>query len=465
MTFTATNFEAYQLLHKGILAFARAEQAGMRVDTEYCEHKQAQLAKKIQFLERDFKESNFYKHWHHVHGAKTNIDSSWQLANILYDVRKIEPTKTTAHGKGSTDEEALHQLNIPEIQPLLDIRSLKKLKNTYLEAFVREQVNNFIHPFFNLHIPKTFRSSSDRPNFQNLPRRDEQAMNIIRRALFARKGHQIGEVDYSGIEVKISTCYHKDPVMLKYMRDPVSDMHKDMAIEIFLLDKLDKKNPDHYVLRQAAKNGFVFPQFYGDYYVNCAQNLTGRWCKLPKGRWNDRHGIPFEGTTIAAHLISKGIKSYEKFEEHIKQVERNFWSRRFKVYQQWKDDWWEDYQDNGYFDLLTGFRCSGVMKKNDATNYPIQGSAFHCLLWSFIELDRIQREEKWGSRLIGQIHDAIVLDIEPSEMEHVMKTVKRVTCVDLPRKWPWIIVPLDVEAEVCEVDRPWNKKCAYKIAA
>jgi DNA polymerase I-like protein with 3'-5' exonuclease and polymerase domains len=105
------------------------------------------------------------------------------------------------------------------------------------------------------------------------------------------------------------------------------------------------------------------------------------------------------------------------------------------------------------------------MKKNDATNYPIQGSAFHCLLWSFIELDRIQREEKWDSRLIGQIHDAIVLDIEPSEMEHVMKTVKRVTCVDLPRKWPWIIVPLDVEAEVCEVDRPWNTKKAYKIVS
>ena len=67
--------------------------------------------------------------------------------------------------------------------------------------------------------------------------------------------------------------------------------------------------------------------------------------------------------------------------------------------------------------------------------------------------------------MIGQIHDSMLLDINPSELDHVMKTVRRVTCEDLPKEWPWIIVPLDVEAEVCGVDEPWNKKRKYQIGA
>jgi len=460
-----TRLDAYKLLHDGILALARAEQQGMRIDIKYCEHQQARLTHKIEIIQQRFKESKFYKHWKHVYGEKTNTDSNWQLSNILYVIKKIKPVKLTVSGKGATDEEALLQLGIPEIEPLLEVRKLKKLRDTYLDSFSREQVDGYIHPFFNLHTVRTFRSSSDRPNFQNVPKRDEEAMNIVRRTIFPRPGHQLGEVDYSGIEVRISECYHKDPNMLAYILDPTTDMHRDMGQEIFLLDKLDKSIPEHKYLRNAAKNGFVFPEFYGDYFGNCAENLACQWGKLPKGKWKLNQGTPMpSGITLSDHLISKGIKSFDEFAEHIKQVEEDFWGSRFQVYQRWKDRWWADYQNRGYFDLLTGFRCSGLMKKNDTTNYPIQGSAFHCLLWSFIEIDRIQREEKWNSRLVGQIHDAIVLDIDPSERDYVLHTVRRVTCTDLPKAWPWIIVPLDVEIDLCGVDEPWNKKKPYKLS-
>jgi DNA polymerase-1 len=98
------------------------------------------------------------------------------------------------------------------------------------------------------------------------------------------------------------------------------------------------------------------------------------------------------------------------------------------------------------------------MSRNDCINYPVQGAAFHCLLWAFIELDRIMRDEQWDTRLIGQIHDAIVLDVHPDELSHVVEVIRRVTCSDLPNAWKWINVPLDVEMELCPIDKSWADK-------
>lgn len=594
--------EAYKLLHDGILAFARAEQEGMRIDVDYCLKKKKHLDRKIDLIEQKIRKTKFFMHWERVYGAKANPDSNWQLAHILYSVRKITPTKYTASGKGATDDEALSQIDLPEIQWILEMRKLKKIRDTYLDAFVREQVDGYLHPFFNLHTVKTFRSciakgskvlvmrnfeshpdgvpietvqkgdfvycfddelrpsiqkvlwasktghkkvvrihysvnggggkgyldvtpahkirlidgtyvqaralsdtrlsdkvlsnhtdhiieyldepvdvydievekyhnfivnqicvhnSSERINFQNIPKRDKEAMEITRKAIFPKPGHQLLEVDYSGVEVRISECYHHDPVMRKYIEDPTSDMHGDMACQIFILDKLDKSIASHKTMRQAAKNGFVFPQFYGDYYVNCAENIACKWCGLSKGKWSVGQGIEHGDGHLSDHLIAKGIDTYTKFEAHIQKIENHFWSKRFKVYTRWKDKWWEGYQKNGYVSMYTGFRCSGIMRRNECINIPIQGSAFHCLLWSFIQVDRISREQKWRSRLIGQIHDAMVLDVHPDELDMVASTVHKVTCEDLPKHWTWINVPLEVEAEVCPVDRSWNEKQDY----
>ena len=115
----------------------------------------------------------------------------------------------------------------------------------------------------------------------------------------------------------------------------------------------------------------------------------------------------------------------------------------------------KQYLKTGYIDLLSGFRCNDIMNKKQVGNTPIQGSAFHCLLWSFIEINRMSMEESWKSRLLNQIHDSIVMEIHPSEMKYVCETVLKVTCKDLPQYWTWINVPLDVEIEACEVDESW----------
>jgi len=449
--------EAYKLMHEGILALARAEQRGIRVDVEYVEKKRGQLVLKMEKLENEFKDTKLYRHWEHSSKNKVNINSGIQLANFLYGVKKIEPKKFTATGKGATDEEALQELDIPELDLLIQRNKLKKAMDV-LEAFHREQVDGFIHPFFNLNLVRTFRSSSDSPNFQNIPKRDVEMMAICRAALFPSVGNQLLEVDFGSLEVRIAACYHKDPTMLKYIHDPSSDMHADMACQIFLLDKFDKTVTGHSTLRQAAKNGFVFPQFYGDYYKNCVINIGRGWCKLPQGNWKPGMGIAFEDGNISEHLIDKGIKSFNAFESHIRKIESDFWTNRFPDYTAWKDRWYATYQKYGYVDMFTGFRCWGPMSRNDCINYPVQGAAFHCLLWSFTRLDRLITDEGLKSRLIGQIHDSMILDVYPPELEYLKKVILKITCEDLPKAWKWIAVPLTVDMDVYEIDAPWIKE-------
>jgi DNA polymerase I-like protein with 3'-5' exonuclease and polymerase domains len=98
------------------------------------------------------------------------------------------------------------------------------------------------------------------------------------------------------------------------------------------------------------------------------------------------------------------------------------------------------------------------MGKNDSINYPVQGAAFHCLLWSFIELDKTISGHKWDSKLIGQIHDSMILDVNPDELDIVTSYIRKITCEDLPKAWDWLIVPMDVEIEVCPVDGSWLDK-------
>lgn len=459
MTVNPRTYDAYQLLHEGILALARAEQQGIRVDMEYIENKKAHLTRKIERLEGQFKETKLFLHWQHTQKGSVNIHSNSQLSHFLYDVKKLKVERETASGQGSTDEETLKSLGLPELDLLLEARKLKKVRDTYLDAFAREQVNGYIHPFFNLHLVRTFRSSSDSPNFQNIPKRDEDSMKIVRQALYPRPGHQLLEVDYSGLEVRISACYNKDENLIKYIKDPKSDMHADMAKQIFKLDKFDKSV--HNVLRQAAKNGFVFPEFYGDYYGNCAVNMACGWCKLPQAHWKPGDGILLQNEHLAEHMILKGINSFTKFENHVKEIEEDFWGNRFADYATWKDRWYKTYKKYGYIDLLTGFRCSGVMSRNEVINTPVQGAAFHCLLWSFNESDKALKD--MDTKLVGQIHDSMILDVHPEELNKVTEMIHSITCVKLPKAWPWIIVPMDVEMEICPVDASWMEKSKMSI--
>jgi len=302
-----TELQAYELLHEGTFALATAEDNGMYVDVQYLKKKKKQITNKIKHLQKQLENDPFMKNWRNIYKSSTNYNSSTQLQYILYTDLRIPPTKKTKTGKGSTDESTLKQLDIPALNSLLQIKKLQKIRDTYLEGFLREQVNGYMHPSFHLHTVKTFRSSSSNPNFQNIPKRDKEAMKITRQAIKARPGHQLIEFDFSKLEVSIAACYHKDPTMLNYLKSEHNDMHGDLAQQIFMIDNFDKEK--HSLFRKAAKNAFIFPQFYGDWFFGNAQGLC-EWIELPEGKWKKGMGVKLPDGTYISYFYYKTVRKY-----------------------------------------------------------------------------------------------------------------------------------------------------------
>lgn len=456
--------KAYNLLHEGNIALAQVEANGIRIDVDYLERAIGFTTKRIKKLTEKVKGYKIYKEWRKYYGSKLNLDSREQLGKILFEIKGLPCPSYTDGGKPKADEPALKSTKLKFVDDYLRLQKLKKAKTTYLKGILRETTDGFLHPNFPLNIAQSYRGSSDHPNFQNIPMKDPEIKRLIRRAFIARRKHQIVEIDFKGAEVCNATCYHKDPRMIKYVKNPkVNDMHRDMACEIYIVPKEEVS----WGMRDNSKNRFVFPEFYGDWYKNRAVDL---WEGIEQMDLKTK----VSEVDLYSHLESHGI--YElgacdpeedpeegTFENHLMKIEHAFWNKRFKVYNQWKKDWWEAYQKNGYFKTLTGFIIHGTLDRKQAINYPIQGSSFHWLLWSLIRIQKLLRKYKMKSLIVGQIHDSIVADVLEKELKDYIDIVKQVIYEDIHKHWNWIIVPLIVEAEVAPVGGSWYEKEEIEI--
>ena len=451
---------AHKLFLEGALALERAERQGIRIDVDYCKSVNEDVAGRIKGLLGDFKDTELWKVWSKCFPGTAKISSTDQLAHVLYNVIGLEKVKETPGGKGAVDAESLAKLNHPDLGLLLQIRKLRKANDTYIKSFLREQVDGVLRTLFSLNKATTYRSASEAPNVQNIPVRDEEFYELCRRAIRPRKGHRFLEVDYSALEVRIAAAITGDERLIDDVLH--GDMHKDMAMELYALKSLDKNHKGESRLRQGAKNGFVFPQFYGDFYKNNVKLLM-EWAEGVKLK---------NGTKVSKHLRRKGFVRYKTdgtvfdvsgFEKHVQRIERDFWSRRYKEYGKWKEDTFDSFNRKGYVKMPTGFVVHGTLSKNQVLNAPIQGSAFHCLLWSFIRLDKIIRNQKLKSRLVMQVHDSVLLDVHPSELGYIAQVVENVMVYDVKKYYEWITVPLEVEMKLGAVDGDWFESKIYKI--
>jgi DNA polymerase-1 len=159
---------------------------------------------------------------------------------------------------------------------------------------------------------------------------------------------------------------------------------------------------------------------------------------------------------------NKGINSFEQFESHCHDVERIFWEKRFRVYAQWKEDIQLLYQRMGYIETFLGFRFSNYMGRNECTNYPAQGTAFHILLWTLIHVHEEIKKRKMKSKLIGQIHDSMITDAVPEEVDEVIDIIDYWGTKKTVETFKWIIVPLKIDHELTEVDSTWYDKKEIK---
>lgn len=450
------NISGYKLLHEGAIALSKVTQNGIRIDVDYCKKKTKLLQRRIEKEEARLERSELGKAWKSLYSNPKWATGNQQLGKVLYEHLGFEITKETATGKGyPTDAEALEKIDIDGIESLRKIRKWYQTKNTFFAGILREQVKGVIHPFWHLHKVQTYRSSSSNPNWQNVPTRDPEIGKLVRQAIYPRKGHLIGEIDFSGVEVRIAACYHGDKTMIYDILH--GDMHRDIAMKAYMLslDEMGQKGSKVYKsIRYGGKNGFVFPQFYGDYYINCAVSM---WRHAVEGKLVTAQGIP-----LKAHLKKHGVKNLEDFKEHIKKVENWFWKEKYGVYGEWREKWYANYRERGYIDLLTGFRCSGLMRKKQVINYAIQGAAFHCLLLSLILLQKYLEVNRLKTRIIGQIHDSIILDIHPYEFNEVLLAAKCIMEEKVKEVWEWIKIPLEVEAEISPKGASWHLKKEVK---
>jgi len=320
----------------------KIQENGIPINENYYEDQKKRLGKRIERIEEKLVETANAAGWRKTTGRNIDLESNPDLQKLLFEVFKLKPLKETKTGY-AVDEEVMTKLNIPFTRQLLQLRKIRKQRNTYIAQFLRETYNGKMHPFFNLHIPRSYRSSSSEPNFQNIPVRDEDAKRITRSGIIPSKGNQLLETDYGSMEVRIGACHSRDPILIRYIEDPTTDMHRDQGLQIFALNNGQITS----TIRFYTKNCFVFPQFYGSYYKLCAAELWENCAELETA----------DGKRVKDHLVDVGVITesapYIAFEEHVRDCENKFWEM-LEVHSEWQRRKIKEYQEIGYVETHFG---------------------------------------------------------------------------------------------------------------
>lgn len=479
------NFKCVEFFNSAVRMLERVTHNGMRVNKEFYLKQIKEVEEEVKAIEKEIQESKEVQQYLKEYKLKKlDIDSPKELVPFFYDFLELPVVhRTDKLQEPAAHENALLDMNHWIAQRILDRRKVSNIVDSFISQILREETNGWIHPEFTLNVARSLRSSAVRPSIQNFPKRWEEAKKRIRSGIHPAKGHKMMEADFSGIEVGTSAIYHQDPTFISYLEDENSDMHRDNTCDLWLIteDEIIKK------LRFFGKNGWTFPQFYGDYYGSCAENLWKNCLDLElngvklkvrdhlktdtfKKRFKESEVVKIfmkegirrlsdkdqERSRTAYNIIQKtGITNLELFKEYCRMVEYYMWYVRFPVYTEWKEQCQRDYQEKGYVETKLGFKYTGYLDKKQVANYPIQGTAFHLLLWSMIEVQKIAIKEKWKSFFMGEIHDSMIMSVDPAEEKHVKEVIQYVCTVKIREEFPWINVPYKIDIEETEIDGSW----------
>ena len=328
-------------------------------------------------------------------GVEFNINSNLQLREILFTRLGLPVLKKTSTGP-STDASVLQELadaghTIPGL--LMEYRELSKLENTYLDA-LPAMVNPHtgrLHTSFNQTVAATGRLSSSDPNLQNIPIRRELGRDI-RRGFIPRSGWTLLAADYSQIELRLLAHLSNDPAFVEAF-NAGGDIHRQTAAIIFDVP-VDQVTSE---MRARAKT-INFATIYGQ----------------------------------GAHALSRQLKI-----EHAEAKEfilRYF--ERFRGIRQYLDSMVDFAREHGYVTTIFGRRryIPELRERNfnirafgerTAANSPIQGSAADLIKIAMIRIDDALREGKHETKMLLQVHDELVFEVQPDEMNSIRTLVKR----------------------------------------
>jgi DNA polymerase-1 len=324
------------------------------------------------------------------------MDSPKQLGPILFEKLKItDEIKKTKTGQYSTAEDVLSKYihSHPIVAKILDYRELRKLKSTYVDAIpaLVQNTTGRLHTSFMQTVAATGRLSSNNPNIQNIPIRTEKGRRI-RKAFVARdEHHTILSADYSQIELRVIASMSEDPNMCEAFRSG-ADVHQATASKVFHvpMEEVTKE------MRSKAK-AVNFGIIYGQGAFGLAQNL----------------GI---SRTEAKEIIDS-------------------YFQQFSTLKNFQSDQIERAKHTGYVATLLGRKrqLPDINSKNaivrgfaerNAINAPIQGSAADIIKLAMIKIYQAFQDHQLKSKMILQVHDELVFDVDKSELNQVKSIVE-----------------------------------------
>ena len=356
------------------------EHAGTFVDPEFLKSMSSEIDTKLDGLI-----ASIYK----LSGTEFNINSTQQLANILFDILGLPQIK-----KRSTAENVLKQLQEYHELPkrILEYRKYNKLKNTYVDA-LPELINDKtgrIHTTFNQTIAATGRLSSTNPNFQNIPIRTDEAREIRKSFRAQKDGWKIFSADYSQVELRIMAHFSRDKGLIAAFQNG-EDIHSRTASHVFNVP-IDLVLPE---MRRTAKV-VNFGIMYGAGPFRMSQEL----------------GIPRKE---AVAIIESYFEQYPGIQNYI-------------------DTTLEKARNNKYVETILGRRRpvwdadsdNGLRRQaaeRMAINMPIQGSAAEMIKLAMIAIQKEMIQRGMKTKLILQIHDELLFEFPNDEEEILVKLV------------------------------------------
>lgn len=385
-----------------IKVLAEMEFSGIKIDSKVLKTIDAELSEMI---------SEYEEKIHRIAGEQFNINSTQQLAKILFEKLKLNPVKKTKTGF-STDVSVLEELKGQhEIAGLLvDYRTLSKLKSTYTEGLIKS-VNSRtkrVHTSFNQIGATTGRISSVNPNLQNIPIRTEAGRAIRKAFVPENDDYVILSADYSQIELRIMAHCSGDENMINAFKNK-SDIHTETAIKIFNLESKKEVTPN---MRRKAKE-VNFGIIYGIGAFGLASRLDIR-------------------NNEAKEIINRYFEKYPRAKEYMEST------KKFA-------------RENGYVETLFKRRryLSQINNQNAAAraederaaiNMPIQGTAADMIKIAMINIYNEFQKLKLKSRMLIQVHDELVFEVHKPELGTVKKIIhsKMTSAVKLS-------VPIEVE--------------------
>ena len=344
-------------------------------------------------------------------GEEFNINSTKQLANILFEKLNLTPSKKTKSGY-STDVEALEKIknSHPIIEKILEYRQLMKLNSTYVEGmipFINEKTGR-IHTFFHQTVTATGRLSSTNPNLQNIPTRTELGKKL-RKVFKAGSGKVFLDADYSQVELRVLAHMANDETMINAFNSG-ADIHTISASQVFKvpIEEVSKQ------LRSRAK-AVNFGIVYGISEFGLAEQIDIK-------------------RKEAKQYIEQYLETYHGIRDYMKNIV-------------------EEAKRKGYVETL--FKRRRYIPELNSKNYmvrkfgdraamntPIQGTAADIMKIAMIKVYNELKNRNLKSKIVLQIHDELIIETVLEEKDEVRNLLKE--CMESSAK---LSVPLNVDVE------------------